>query len=41
MIFFVGNDGTVVKSAPSPVYQGGANANTVYLVAPFAENLSA
>ncbi len=41
MIFFVGNDGTVIKSVPAPVYQGGANANTVYLIAPFAENLSA
>ncbi len=41
MIFFVGNDGTVVKGVPSPVYQGGANANTVYLIAPFAENLTA
>ena len=41
MIFFVGNDGTIVKSAPSPVYQGGANANTIYLVAPFAANLTA
>lgn len=41
MIFFVGNDGTVIKSVPSAVYQGGANANTVYLIAPFAENLSA
>lgn len=40
MIIFVGNDGTAVKSLPSPVYQGGANANTVYLVAPFAENLA-
>lgn len=41
MIFFVGNDGTIVKSAPSPVYQGAANANTIYLVAPFAANLTA
>lgn len=40
MIIFVGNDGTAVKSLPSPVYQGGANANTIYLVAPFAENLA-
>lgn len=41
MIFFVGNDGTVINSVPSPVYQGSANANDVYLVAPFAANLSA
>ena len=38
MIFFVGNDGTIVKGLPSPVYQGAANSNTVYLIAPFAEN---
>lgn len=41
MIFFVGNDGTVINSVPSPVYQGSANANDIYLVAPFAANLSA
>lgn len=41
MIFFVGNDGTIVKSMPSPVYQGSANANTIYLVAPFASGLTA
>ena len=40
MIFFVGNDGTVISSVPSPVYQGSANANNIYLVAPFAANLS-
>lgn len=40
MIFFVANDGTVIKSVPSPVYQGSANANNIYLVAPFAANLS-
>ncbi|AWW06086.1 MAG: hypothetical protein [Caudoviricetes sp.] len=39
MIFFVGNDGTVINSFPSPVYQGAVNANTIYLVAPFAANL--
>lgn len=38
MIFFVGNGGTIVKGLPEPVYQGAANANTVYLVAPFASN---
>lgn len=41
MIFFVGNDGTVLKGMPSPVYQGAANANTIYLIAPFAANLTA
>ena len=41
MIFFVANDGTVIDSVPSPVYQGAANANNIYLVAPFAENLQA
>lgn len=38
MIFFVANDGTIIKSLPSPVYQGAANTNTIYLVAPFAAN---
>ena len=41
MIFFVANDGTVINSVPSPVYQGSANANNIYLIAPFAENLQA
>lgn len=41
MIFFVANDGTVISSAPSPVYQGAVNANSIYLVAPFALNLQA
>ena len=40
MIFFVDNGGNVVKSLPSPVNQGSANANNVYLIAPFAENSS-
>lgn len=40
MIFFVSNDGTVIKSLPSPVYQGSANTNTIYLVAPFASNMT-
>lgn len=39
MIFFVANDGTVISSVPSPVYQGSVNANNIYLVAPFAANL--
>ena len=41
MIFFVANDGTIISSVPSPVYQGGVNANSIYLVAPFAQNLQA
>lgn len=40
MIFFVANDGTIIKTLPSPVYQGSANSNTIYLVAPFASNLT-
>lgn len=40
MIFFVANDGTIIKSLPSPVYQGAANSNTIYLVAPFASNMT-
>lgn len=39
MIFFAGNDGTIIKTLPSPVYQGAANTNTIYLFAPFATNL--
>lgn len=38
MIFFVGNDGTIIKSFPEYVYQGSANTNTIYLIAPFAVN---
>ena len=41
MIFFVANDGTIINSNPSPIYQGSVGANNIYLVAPFAENLSA
>lgn len=40
MIFFLGNDGTVIGSAPTPVYQGAANVNDIYLVAPFAAGLA-
>lgn len=35
MIFFANDQGTIFNSLPTPVYQGAANANTVYLVAPF------
>lgn len=38
MIFFVANDGTIIKSFPSPIYQGSANSNTITLIAPFAVN---
>ena len=41
MIFFVANDGTIIKNMPSPVYQGAANTNTIYLIAPFADTLTA
>lgn len=40
MIFFVANDGTIIKSFPSPVYQGTVNANNIYVIAPFAANLT-
>lgn len=38
MIFFVANDGTIVKSGPSFVYQGSEDASCVCVVAPFAAN---
>lgn len=41
MIFFINNNGTIVKDFPSPVYQGSDNANNIYVVAPFARNLTA
>lgn len=41
MIFFVANDGTIINGSPSPVYQGSANSNAIYLVAPFASGLTA
>lgn len=37
MIFFVANDGTIVKSSPSAVYQGSEDASSVCVIAPFAE----
>ncbi len=40
MIFFADNDGTVINSYPSPVYQGSADVNNIYLIAPFAVNLN-
>lgn len=41
MIFFIGNTGTVTYSFPTPVYQGSDDANNIYVVAPFAQNLTA
>ena len=41
LIFFAGNDGTILKGIPEAVYQGAANANTVYLIAPFAAGTQA
>ena len=41
MIFFADNDGTIISSVPSPVYQGSANVNNIYLVAPFANSVVA
>lgn len=41
MIFFVANDGTIVKSLATPVYQGSVNANKITLIAPFADGLTA
>lgn len=41
MIFFVGNDGTIIKGLPSPVYQGAANVNDITVIAPFANGLTA
>ena len=41
MIFFVANDGTIIKGMPTQVYQGAANSNTIYLIAPFAANSTA
>ena len=38
MLFFVANDGTVIKSNPSPVYQGSQDASSITVVAPFAAN---
>lgn len=38
MIFFVDNDGTIIKSGPSSVYQGSEDASSVCVVAPFAIN---
>ena len=40
MIFFAGNDGTIICSQNEAVYQGAAGANNIYLYAPFAQNLS-
>lgn len=39
MIFFCDNTGTIIKSIRETVNQGSANSNTIYLVAPFAQNM--
>lgn len=39
MIFFATGDGTIIKTLPSPVYQGSENASEIYLIAPFSPNL--
>lgn len=39
MILFAAGDGTIVKTIPSPVYQGSQNASEIYLVAPFSPNM--
>ena len=41
MILFINNAGTITNSLPEEVYQGSANANSIYVVAPFAHNLTA
>ena len=40
MIFFADNSGTILNSLSSPVYQGSAEANDIYFIAPFANNLT-
>lgn len=40
MLFFAANDGSIIKSLQENVYQGAANANTIYLIAPFAVGMS-
>lgn len=39
MIFFATGDGTIIKTLPSPVYQGSQNASEIYLIAPFSPNM--
>lgn len=41
MVFFVNNSGVITKSFPEQVFEGSANANSFYVVAPFANNLTA
>ena len=40
MIFFCDSNGTIQKSFGTPVYQGAANSNVLYLIAPYAPNSS-
>ena len=41
MVFFVNNSGVITNSFPEQVFEGSANANSFYVVAPFANNLTA
>lgn len=41
MVFFVNNSGVITQSFPEQVFEGSANANSFYVVAPFANNLTA
>lgn len=41
MVFFVNNSGVITHSFPEQVFEGSANANSFYVVAPFANNLTA
>lgn len=40
MVFFVANDGTIVKSFPEPVYQGSVGANEISIVSPLSPSYS-
>lgn len=41
MIFFVAGDGTITKTFPEKINQGSVLANSIYLIAPFAEGMVA
>ena len=41
MIIFINSSGTVTNSVPEQVYQGASNANEIYVVAPFVQNMTA
>lgn len=40
MILFCDSNGTIQKNLGSPVYQGSANSNIIYLIAPYAPSAS-